>query len=241
MKSTGLILILLFLFMTHSIQGQTAHSLGDYFLNVQNSGGSIYELHGVGSINSVLISGTREVIEGSQYLNDQFVMGEISTADSGQFSGIPMRYNALIDEIEVKMPDEKIYYLAKNNQILHVKLNTTTMVFTPFDSSEGNKNGFLDLLYRGKSQLFQRNYKVFREGVPSNGILSAVPPKFVDIPKEFYIGLKDGIPQLCRSKKKLMEILDNHTTEIERFLKKEKINANHEDDLIKVLTWYDSL
>jgi len=58
---------------------------------------------------------------------------------------------------------------------------------------------------------------------------------------EYYIRTKDGTTSFCNSKKDLLSTMSSAVSEIEDYLKKEKIRLNREDDLIKVVSYYDSL
>ena len=179
--------------------------------------------------------------EGSDYLDENFVNGDILTLDAEHFKDIPMRYNAFLDRIEVRLLHGNICELADPSKIFQILLNKNVLVFTDFQSTEGVKSGYLFVLYDEINKLYRRNFKTYKEGTPSNGIIPEIPSKIVDKPDEYYIRIGSNIARLCNSKKDLLEILDSRSPDIESFLKREKIKVNREDDLIKVLTYFDSL
>ena len=180
-------------------------------------------------------------VEGTEYLNESFKKGEIYTSENDRFTGIPMRYNAYRGEIEVKMPDSTVWSLTRNGSIMQVNLNDMVLVYRNFLSDDGEKSGYLSLIYKGKSLLFRRDYKVFMEGVPSNGIINEIPSKIVDRPKEFYIQTDAGNPKFFKTSKDLSELRGNQSQEIKLFIKREKINMKKEADLIKLITYYDKI
>jgi hypothetical protein len=186
-------------------------------------------------------SAGRASIEGSEYFDENFVKGDLFTQNSERFSGIPMRYNAYDDNIEVKLPDSLIYNLSDPGLIFQVKLNKDIMIYTHYLSPFGERGGFLFVLYDGNCSLYRRNYKVFREKVPSNGIINEVPAKIADKPKEYYVRIKDKLPSIILSKKDLLLLLNDHADKVQDFFKKEKVKWNNEGDLIKVINFYDSL
>jgi len=51
-------------------------------------------------------------IEGSPYLNKEFVEGTIYTNQKNQYNNIPIRYNIYTDELEYRTPDNQILTLA---------------------------------------------------------------------------------------------------------------------------------
>jgi hypothetical protein len=187
------------------------------------------------------IGESSSVTEGSEYLEENFVNGEILTSQSEHFTDIPMRYNAYKDEIEVKLQDSIIYGLTDPSKILQILLKNRVLIHKDFYSESGKNSGYLFVLYQGNSSLCCRNTKIFKERIPSNGITPETPARILDKPKEYYIQLKDELPRIFSSKKDLLELLKSHSSEMEDFLKKGKVKLNKDEDLIKVLTYYDSL
>jgi hypothetical protein len=187
------------------------------------------------------VAESSSITEGSEYLVDSFENGEILTSEFEQFTGIPMRYNAFKDEIEVKLEDGKLYSLTDPTKIVQILLNSRKMIYTDFNAAGGKKSGYLFELYQGNSTLYCRNVKIFKDRIPSNGITPETPAKIMDKPREYYIRIKDELPRIFSSKKDLLEILKSHLSEMEEYLKKGKLKYNNEEDMVRVLTYYDSL
>ena len=183
----------------------------------------------------------RSDVEGSEYLDENFLNGEILTMNSEHFKDIPMRYNVYLDNVEVRLPNGTICNLSEPDKIFQILVNKQVIVYTEYLSPEGKKSGFLFVLYDGASKLYRRYYKTFNEGRPTNGITPEIPPKIADKPLEYYIRAKDGTTSFCNSKKDLLSVMSNAISEIEDYLKKEKLRLNREDDLIKVVSYYDTL
>lgn len=180
-------------------------------------------------------------IEGSEYFNKEFMEGEIFTSDNERFTGVPMRFNAYHGEVEVMMPDQTIWSLTNISSIVKIVLNSSTLVHRRFITEGGETSGFLALVYNGKNLIYRRDYKVFMEGKPSNGIVNEIPPEIVDRPKEYYVDTGNGLPRFFRSSRELAEIIGSHSQEINSFVKKEKINFKKEEDLVKLFSYIDSL
>ncbi len=180
-------------------------------------------------------------IEGSEYFNEEFMEGEIFTTDNERFTGVPMRFNAYHSEVEVMMPDKTIWSLTNLGNIVKIILDSSTLVHRRFITDRGEASGFLALVYSGKNVLYRRNYKVLMEGKPSNGIVDEIPPKIVARPAEYYIDAGNGLPRFFKTSRDIAEIIGNHTQEIYSFTKKEKVNFKKEEDLVKLLSYIDSL
>ena len=236
MKGIGLLRITFLFLVTNTVYGQD-HS---YFNRTLSDFASRMQFSGSGMISQRAVV-VQTVVEGSVYMNKEFKEGEIFTSDNVRFTGIPMRYDAYHSEFEVLMPDNKIWCLAKTDDIVKISLDSSVLVYTRFVSPEGEKSGYLSLIYNGMSTLYRRDYKVFKEGVPSKGIINEIPPQIVDRPKEYYIRIGGGLPSFIKTKKDLSESLKSQSPKIDLFLRREKINVNKEADLIKVLTYFDSI
>jgi len=171
MKGTVLFWISILFLVPNRIYGQDHlyinRTLQDFAAKMEFSGSGI-------------INQRPEVIQnkiaGSVYLNDEFEEGDIYTTGNVRFTGIPMRFNAFQSEIEVLMPDNKIYVLSMSDKIIKVSLDSSDLVYTRFYSPEGEKSGYLSLIYSAMSALYRRDYKVFKEGTPSNGIINEYLP-----------------------------------------------------------------
>ncbi len=180
-------------------------------------------------------------VEGSEYFNEEFMEGDIFTSDKERFTGVPMRFNAYHGEVEVMMPDKTIWTLTNTGGIVKIILNSSTLVHRRFITDSGEASGFLVLVYNGKNVLYRRDYKVFLEGKPSNGIVNEIPSKIVSRPAEYYIDTGNGLPRFFKTSRDIAEIVGTHSQEINSFTKKEKINFKKEEDLVKLLFYIDSL
>lgn len=211
-----------------------------YFNRSLQEFASKMQLSGASSGNK-LTSRTPSSVEGSVYLNDKFDKGEIYMSGNEKFTGIPMRFNAYHGEIEVLMPDSSVWSLSKSSEIVKILLNKSALYYMKFLTGEGENSGYLASVYNGKSGLYRRDYKVFLEGTPSNGIVNAIPSKIVNRPKEYYLKADTSLPKFFKSSKDLAEILPAHSREINSFIKKEKLSLKKEEDLIRLATYIDTL
>lgn len=184
---------------------------------------------------------SKSTVEGSVYMNDNFEKGEIFTTSNDRFIDIPMRFNAFHSEIEVLMPDSTVWSLTNVSNISKVVLNSSAMLYTTFLADDGEKKGYLSIIYSGKHSLYRRDYKIFMEGVPSNGIVNEIPSKIVSRPKEYYLQIDSGMPKYFKNSKDLTSLLLNHKNEVDSFIKKEKINFKKEPDLIKLISYFNTL
>ena len=108
--------------------------------------------------------------------------------------------------------------------------------------SESGKtiSGFLTLLYDGTYRLYQRNYKVFKEGVPSNGIVPETPAAIVDKPAQFLLGSENNLPVVIQGKKDLLQFSGENKALLEAYLKKEKPDIRSREGLTAVCRYLET-
>jgi hypothetical protein len=189
-----------------------------------------------------IASGTAETrIKGSPYTDTTFYKGLLYVKSGEIYSGIPMRYNAFSDDVEVRLADGGIHLLSNKGQIEKAEFNQKEMVYAMYSESGKEETGFFTLLYKGNYCLYERTYKIFREGTPSNGIVPETPPAIVDKPVQYFLSVGAGLPELIQGKKDLFTVSGTHRAALEAFLKKEKPDLRSPEGLTAVIRYLDSL
>jgi hypothetical protein len=118
-----------------------------------------------------------------------------------------------------------------------------TLLFVPVQLAEQNAPVFARVLYAGKSTL----YKVYeKEFVRANyeGAYSADRKydEFAD-KSSLHISTEDDpvLTKIRKSKKQVLAALPGAEKELSAFIKSEKLDLKSEEDLVRLLRYYDSL
>ena len=179
-------------------------------------------------------------IEGSPYLNEEFVDGEIHTFKAS-YAGVSMRYNIYLDYIEFKQKG-KSYILDPEPRLRKVEVDGNTLVVAKYGSIGKMKDGFFLLLDSGKLQLMSKKVIQFKEAQAPKALeSSATPAKYQQLPDQFFYRIGQGEPVKISNIRKMIAGLQDHQEELNAFAKKEKISAKREDDLIRLVKFYNSL
>lgn len=178
------------------------------------------------------VSGNK--IVGSVYLNEEWKQATIKYASNQSASKLLARFNAYHSEIEV-LRDENISALLPVEGI-NVELNGKN--FVPLSITKRNKPIFAENLVQGNNEL----YKVFDIKInkaPSDAkLLNIESVDKVEIVHEYYFLSDDGrVLKLPTSKRAIKSELPSNFAEI---LKKEKLSAKKEEDLIKLFSILNS-
>jgi hypothetical protein len=182
-------------------------------------------------------------VKGSPYANENFLPGQILFKEKNIKIDTTLRSNVFSDEFEVKedVQSENISALIKSND-LEVFLANKHYILRPFVEKGIEKEGYFNVISEGKGLgIYERKTKVFKEGKKAaDSFHIDFPPSFTDESELFYDknGLMLVYPQ---NKKDLLILFSDHEKELTSFIKKTKINTKSNEDLIKIIDYYNSL
>lgn len=184
---------------------------------------------------------TESDIEGSPYLDDEFVDGSVFMTSKVQFVGLPLRYNIFNDQVEFRFDDETVQVLSVPEVIEKVEFGETTLEYSVYSNLNKIKRGFFVVLEKGKATLYARPRVNFEDAKKAGAYSDAKPPRFIKRPDEYYIRIGKEPAELISRKKDFEGLFTDHEKEMQEFLKNNKINTNRPEDLIKVVQYYNSL
>lgn len=181
-------------------------------------------------------------IKDDAYTSPNFMVGDIYQDDELLKSNIPMRYNAYADEIEIKNPaSEENYGALIKDPSIHVKIDNDNYVFVANEGSK-EKEGYFNILVEGKTyDLYKKTTAVFKEAQKAKTSYDQDTPARFDKTAEYYL-VKDGeFIELLKRKMKVLQGLGLDTAQVVDYVKENKIDLEKEADLIKLVTYFDSL
>ena len=194
------------------------------------------------SLSFGLTEAAFEAIKDEAYDNPNFLLGKIFQEDQVLKDNVPMRYNAYADEIEIKKNESDQSYgaLIKDPDIF-VKVGKEIYVFVPYQGSN-EKGGYFSVLADGKNYgLYKKTTAVFRgPRVAETSYQRDTPPSFQKTTTYYLV--KDGqFLEIPSNKSRVLRMMDSKKKEMNAFIKSNKIDLTKESDLIKTITYFDSL
>lgn len=180
-------------------------------------------------------------IEGSPYLNDEFISGTIYTTSKQKFIDIPLRYNIYNDALEFKTAEEQIQEMATPEILESAEFGDYTMVYSPYSINKKVHHGFFQVVVSGETSLYLRNNILFKKAEKPAAYKEAVPAQFYKKPDTYFIKVGTAEAKKVNNKKELIDIFPDHQNEISSYLKKNKIKTNNPEMLIKLVEYYNSL
>lgn len=229
MKTLSLIFVMLFNLSLGAQNNYELNSALDFYRSSQMEKGEVKNI----------LSETD--IEGSPYLNYEFINGNVYTKSKTQYTDIPLRYNIYNDEVEFKSLEGSIEAITDPETIEKVTVGDNVLVYIPYLTFKKTNQGFFKLITDGPTKLYARANIQYKEPVPAAPYKDAEPAKFVKKEDTYYIRFGEEAAQLIENKKDLVKVFPDHKKEIAAFIKNNKINHRKEDKLKELVDYYNTL
>ncbi|MGC9352925.1 MAG: hypothetical protein ACP5D9_03745 [Mariniphaga sp.] len=184
---------------------------------------------------------TEANIDGSPFLNDEFIEGSVFTTSKTQYVGVPLRYNIYNDQIEFQLGEAPAQALAAPETIELIEYGNYTFEYAPYTNAKKIKRGFFLVEGKGNATLYSKPQVIFENAKEPAAYQDAVPARFIRRPDEYYIRVGKEAAVLIIKKKDLEEVFPDHKDEISGFIKKNKVKPNNPESLKKLVQFYNSL
>ena len=163
--------------------------------------------------------------KGNLFFNKKWTKGTITDFQNNQFK-IPLRYRIYKEEMQVQHGNKtKALQL---QQIKKVEFDNHTFIPSDFILNGEKFMSFFKIIKDGNLQLLKQY-----EAEEKNGICS--------LEDSFYSKKgRDAAEKIIFKKKYILELMKDHKTDIQKFIKDKKINLKKSDDIIKLFAFYNS-
>ena len=180
-------------------------------------------------------------INGSPYLNDEFIEGAVFTTSKTQYVGVPLRYNIYNDQVEFRSSDGLVQALAAPEVVEKIEMGELLLEFIPYINVKKIRRGFFTVLEKGNVSLYARHRVVFERAKEPGAYQDAEPARFVKRDDEYFLRVGMDPAQIVAKIKDLQSIFPEHKQEVSDFIKKNKVKANHSETLKELVQYYNSL
>lgn len=185
-------------------------------------------------------------IEGSQYLNKEFVLARITSDDGEKVYSI--RYNAYLDIIELQNENRKIFSINKSIENISITIINTGEMYELIEfqknKSEAKKGYLIHLTPTTNTvKLFKRKKIKLTDAKPvSNSYDKPRPATYNKIPDQYYIKIGEDKAVLASKKKKdILKLFPENSGVISDYIKSNKIKVSKEEDLLKLINFINTL
>ena len=178
---------------------------------------------------------------GSPYFTEKFQKGTIYKNNTVLKRNINLRYNASRDLVEIEFNQNQSKIL-RHSPNIYVVINNKQYVYIPDSTDEENHGYFIVLLEESKMSLYKKQEKTFREGKKSvNSMTSDIPATYKTKETLFLVNEKEELQELPKSKNGKVKSFKSHSKELKQYIKENNLNINKENQLIKLISYYNTL
>lgn len=181
-------------------------------------------------------------LEGSPYLKESWTKAYVRLKHSSNPSLIQVKYDLVEDQLLFKNSklDVAMEFI---DQVIEFRLlledNRSSSYKSGYKPIDGNtEKNFYQILYDGNTQLLKRKLKKIIEDRPYN---SAVTIKSFQEVELYYIAKANEPIKIKKDKKQILSVLNDRTVELEKYIQQYKLNVKEEEDLIKLIAYYNTL
>ncbi|MCX2480323.1 hypothetical protein OQY15_14575 [Pedobacter sp. MC2016-15] len=183
-------------------------------------------------------------IQGSPYVNPNWSKGTFTLANGKTYKDMDIKYDLVKDKMYVMGDnDESIALLDQVRDFsINVPLSGTTVTRhyrTGYANIPSTTNTYyFEVLADGKTQFLKRTSKNILTNKEYN---SATATKSFEEITRYYI-YKDGKgTAVKKDKKAILAALGNKQSELETYIKAEKLNLKNDADVVTLITYYNTL
>lgn len=180
-----------------------------------------------------------ENITGSPYLTDDWSKGLVKLQSGQTYKEVKVKYDQVADELHFENNGKELVFI---NPISEFKIKLLK------DGSEKDlyfKNGFASdpkafyqVLADGKATLIKKNRKIIVDKTPYN---SATAVKIIESQTKYYLYSDNKLEPLKNNKKSILSVLSDKKGLLDSYIQKENLNLINDEDLGKLITYYNSL
>lgn len=197
------------------------------------------------------------VVKGSPHLDEEHRIGKIINGKT--ITEALLRYNAYYDTFQVldenkkkasvfKSPNVQVELDGKRYQLITYEENVQdkALYYLPENTNgtlNGNKKqGYFSELSEGETKLYFKTIKrVPKFKLPQHGYESFEPTALVTL-EHYYIKRKHRpAVRIKLSRKEVLFALNNKYNEVRTYIKKNKLKVKTEEEVIQILSYYDTL
>ena len=194
------------------------------------------------SHNEWLNNGNNSTTEGSMYLHDDFRLGSMVLKSDTLVEGIKYRFNIYTKQMEMFFNNDTLA-LVKPEKVKNIYFDSKSFIYTGFEENEKVEMGYFQVLAEGECNLLLHYKVVFVPKSPPPTPLSPGNPNDQFVQFKYYFYQKgDNLAMLLSQKsKKILSLLADKKTEMDKYIKEKKLKTNDDKDLVEIFRYYNSL
>jgi len=180
-------------------------------------------------------------IKGSPYIYDDWLQGEVITNDGKVYKKMLIKFNAENDELTfVYNKTDTPQRFADPIRMFTIYAERDRVFANQFPKIDGqNAASYYEVLVPGKAMLLMRHKEVMQTGI-NNVTRASTDGVYTNF--DIYYIYKDNRMQLLKpSRNGVLKVLADKSADVTAYADGQKINFEQEEDLKKLLNYYNTL
>lgn len=176
-------------------------------------------------------------IKGSPYLQNDWATGSVKLRDGRSFDGMKLKYDQVEDELLFLGDAEKEMTFSVPVTEFTLQDKTFRRGYPVGDGAPAN--AFYEVLEEGKMSLLKRTSKKVIEE-PAYNAASSV--KSIRTNENYYLTASNlQLTKIKKDKKAVLAALPDKKEELENYIKDQRLDLRQEQDLVKLISYYNTL
>jgi len=140
---------------------------------------------------------------------------------------------------------EQIYALIHPEKVKLIEVDRYKFIYSFYKKSpedtEPEKSSYFIMNADGKCRLLVKKNIRVQEAEPAKLYQDAKPPKFIDTGDTYFLKIESKTAIRFHNKKELLTILSDKSEAVSGFIKSNKLDVKKIEDLVKIVSHYNSL
>lgn len=189
------------------------------------------------------VNGFYKEVQGDPFIFSDFREATLYVLPDKEYK-VSVRYDIYADQIHLKNNDE-IYAIIHPDRVELIDAGSYKFIYSKYlkypGDDEPEQSSYFILKTDGKcSLLIKKNLRV-QEAEPPKLYQEAKPAKFIPSGDTYFLKLEGMSAVRIRNKKDLLNILSGKSDALESYISSNKLNAKDIDDLVKIVTYFNTL
>lgn len=174
-------------------------------------------------------------VEGSAYLDEQFVEGIVTLTNGASYHKIPLRLNVYNEEIEFRNPQGKIFNINNPASIRELVIGETKYIYTDVRTHHETQKVLAEVIEEGNVSLLKHHRIRLTEGRSEQTHRAAQPPRLVRMPSEYLIHYAVENTRPIKNEKELLLAIPAKREQVKELIDREKLSVKNEQDLVRII------
>lgn len=181
-------------------------------------------------------------VNGSPYVLEKWALGSVKTVDQALKKDILLKYDEIDDIVIMNGDNDKMLAFTvpvAEFTLVDPKTNKIRTFRSGFTATKaGSEKAFFEVLQDGKVKFLKKNHKVISESKEYSGAINKTVANGI----KYYLVNMDNTPIAVKLDiKSIGALLPDKQVQLTDYAKAEKLNLKQEEDVTKLIAYYNTL